>query len=467
MKNIILNTDFYKASHFPQYPPGAQYVESYIESRGGEYDYTLFNGLQPFVKKYLMTPITRPMIDEAEEVIMASGLPFNRAGWERILKKWAGYLPVEIKSVKEGSIVPVKNVLVTVRNTDPELPWLTSYIETALLRAVWYPSTVATVSHRIKQIIKAALIKSGGLEELSYKLNDFGARGVSSEESAAIGGCGHLICFSGSDNISAVLHARRYYDHKLEIASIPAAEHSTITSWGKSKEIQAYDNMLVQFAKPGSIVAIVSDSYDLWNAIANIWGGALKEKIIESGATVVIRPDSGNPSQVVIKSLRLLEEAFGASTNIEGYKVINHNVRIIQGDGINEESIKEILAVVMAAGYSARNVTFGMGGALLQHMNRDTQRWAMKASSITLVTKNGEIEERDIFKQPATDPGKASKRGRQMLYRCKSTGEYITAQTGWLPRLGVSYLEALDTVYRNGAIYRYQSFPEIRDLSNS
>ena len=355
--SIILNTDSYKASHFVQYPPGTKYVESYIESRGGEYDHTLFYGLQAFVKEYLMKPITAADIDEAEEVFTSHGEPFNRAGWERILKNHNGTLPIEINAVKEGTIVPVHNVLVTVRNTDPELPWLTSYVETALLRAIWYPTTVATISHSIKKIIADALARTGGIEGLSFKLHDFGARGVSSLESSAIGGSAHLVNFLGTDNVPALMFARKFYNEKMPGFSIPAAEHSTITSWGKSKEIQAYANMLKQFAKPGSIVAVVSDSYDLWNAITNIWGSALKEEIIKSGATVVIRPDSGDPATVVLKSLRLLEEVFGCNTNIRGYKVLN-NVRVIQGDGINEDSIKKILATITSNGYSAENVAF-------------------------------------------------------------------------------------------------------------
>jgi nicotinamide phosphoribosyltransferase len=245
--------------------------------------------------------------------------------------------------------------------------------------------------------------------------------------------------------------------------SIPAAEHSTITSWGKAHEIAAYDNMLEQFAKPGKIVAVVSDSYDLWNAIANIWGNALKEKIIASGATVVIRPDSGDPVKVVKRCAEMLDESFGHTVNLEGYRVLN-NVRIIQGDGINEDSIKAILAHVTGAGYSAENISFGMGGALLQHMNRDTLKFAMKASNVVI-----DGEDREVFKQPATDFAKSSKKGRQMLFECVNTPTYITRPqntrvNGCID--GLAYLEALETVYKNGTMYRTQSLADIRKLTN-
>lgn len=451
--NIILNTDSYKASHFLQYPEGTTHVFSYIESRGGEYDSTVFFGLQAFVAEYLMKPIKYGDIAEAAEIFQLHGLPFNRAGWEHILYECNGYLPIRIKAVREGTLVPVKNVLVTVENTDPAVPWVTSYIETALLRAVWYPTTVATISRSIKSVIKTRLEQTAdNTDGLGFKLHDFGARGVSSLESSAIGGTAHLVNFLGTDNVPALMFARKYYSEHMAGFSIPAAEHSTITSWGRNGEIKAYENMLKQFAKPGSLVAVVSDSYDLYNAVENIWGEALRQQVIDSGAIVVIRPDSGNPADVVARVAVLLDVKFGSIKNKKGFKVLN-NVRIIQGDGINEQSIKDILARLAIAGFSADNVAFGMGGALLQHMNRDTQKFAMKASAIQI---NGEW--RDVFKQPATDFGKSSKKGRLMLYK-DNLGKIYTALEGGD---GDHSEELLEKVYENGMICRFQSLANIR-----
>ena len=379
-KNILLNTDSYKVSMFKQYPAGTTGVYSYIESRGGQYDETLMFGLQAFIKEYLLEPITQADIDIADEILTAHGEPFNRSGWEYILSKHGGFLPVVIKAVPEGTVVPVKNVLATIENTDPECFWLTTYLETALLRAVWYPTTVATQSWTIKQVIKDYLERTGDPTLIDFKLHDFGARGVSSMESAGIGGAAHLVNFMGTDTITGLLYAREYYNAGIAGFSIPAAEHSTVTSWGRENEVEAYRNMLKQFGREGSILAVVSDSYDIFNAASKLWGEELKEEVIASGATVVIRPDSGDPDIVCRKLVQILGEKFGYTTNDKGYKVLN-NVRLIQGDGVNEHSIRMILGGFQAYGWSADNIAFGMGGALLQIVNRDTQKFAMKCSS--------------------------------------------------------------------------------------
>ncbi|MCH9697287.1 MAG: nicotinate phosphoribosyltransferase [Gammaproteobacteria bacterium] len=370
--NTILNVDSYKTSHYLQYPPGAEIVSSYIESRGGEYDFSLFFGLQIFIKQYLLHPITADDINEANEVLTAHGVPFNRTGWEYILDTHQGYLPMEIQAIPEGTVLPTSNVLVQAQNTDPNCAWLTSYLETALLRAVWYPTTVATRSKYCRQIILAALEQTADTPaSLNFKLHDFGARGVSSMESASIGGAAHLLNFMGTDTISGILTLRRYYNADMPGFSIPAAEHSTITCWSRDNEGQAYANMLDQFAGSEKIVAVVSDSYDLFNAIDNLWGGTLRERVINNGGTVVIRPDSGNPVDIVCESIQRLINKFGSRTNSKGYQVLPDYIRVIQGDGVNPAMIAEILKVMQSKGLSAENIAFGMGGELLQNINRD------------------------------------------------------------------------------------------------
>ncbi len=404
-RNRVLDVDSYKASHWLQYPEGTEYVSSYIESRGGKYDYTLFFGLQMYLKEYLSKPITLEEIQEAEEFFEVHGEPFNKDGWIGILNKLGGYLPLEIQAVPEGMLLPTRNALVRVINTDKEFFWSDSYIETALLRAVWYPTTVATQSHFIKQIIKRYLEETGDIAGLNFKLHDFGARGVSSFESAAIGGAAHLVNFMGSDTISGVLALSKYYNAPVSGFSIPAAEHSTTTILGREGEEKQFKRMLDQFAKPGSLLAVVSDGYDIYNACENIWGEKLRQQVIESGATVVIRPDSGIPEEVVVDIMKILARKFGYQTNDKGYNVLN-NVRVIQGDGINEVSVEKILANSKKANFSADNIAFGMGGALLQQINRDTQKFAMKASWAQI-----KGEGVDVYKDPVTDPGKTSKKG--------------------------------------------------------
>jgi nicotinamide phosphoribosyltransferase len=455
--NILLNTDSYKVSMWRQMPPGTTNVYSYIESRGGRYDRTVFFGLQAFIKEYLLAPITQMDIDIADEILTAHGEPFNRAGWQYILDKHNGYLPVVIRAVPEGRVVPVRNVLATIENTDPECFWLTTYLETALLRAVWYGTTVATQSWSIKQVIKDFLERTGDPTTIDFKLHDFGARGVSSLESAGIGGAAHLVNFMGTDTISGILYAREYYGAGVAGFSIPAAEHSTITSWGRAGEVDAYRNMLTQFAKPGSILAVVSDSYDVYRAASDLWGGELRQQVIDSGATVVIRPDSGDPVEVNRRLIEILGEKFGYTVNAKGFKVLN-NVRLIQGDGINELTVRSILGAFMAMGWSADNIAFGMGGALLQAVDRDTQKFAMKASSARI---NG--VDVDVQKDPATDPGKKSKAGRVTLWQCG--GEFasgVDAPTGWADRCAGDWTDALVPVYWNGNLHKDWTFDEVR-----
>ena len=472
--NILLNTDSYKVSMFKQYPADTTGVYSYIESRGGRYDATVMFGLQAFIKEYLLDPITQSDIDIAEEILTAHGEPFNRSGWQYILSNHAGYLPVTIRAVPEGTVVPVKNVLATIENTDPECFWLTTYLETALLRAVWYPTTVATQSYTIKKVILDYLEKTGDPTTINFKLHDFGARGVSSTESAAIGGASHLVNFMGSDTISGILFAREYYNAGIAGFSIPAAEHSTITSWGRDNEVDAYRNMLNQFAKPGSIVAIVSDSYDVFNAVDKLWGEELRQQIIDSGATVVIRPDSGDPLIICRQLVQKLAQKFGTTTNEKGFRVLN-NVRLIQGDGVNEHTIRMILGDFMVHGFSADNIAFGMGGALLQQLDRDTQKFAMKCSAMsrTVRYEDGDLgsefrtEWFDVQKDPITDPGKKSKAGRVTLW--KSGGEWVSAvdqPTGWTDKGIGPFTEVLEEVYRDGKLVKEITFEQVRANSN-
>ena len=455
--NIVLDTDSYKASHYRQYPPGTEYVYSYVESRGGAWDRTLFLGLQMFLKEYLCHPVTTADVDEAEAVWLAHGLVFNRAGWKHIVDAHGGFLPIEIKAVEEGTILPTRNVLCTIVNTDPACYWLTSYLETALLRAIWYPTTVATNSYMCKRVIRSWLDQTcdDPDKEIPFKLHDFGARGVSSRESAAIGGLAHLVNFMGSDTMSGILAARRYYGEAMAGFSIPAAEHSTITAWGREGEADAYENMLRQLAGPGKLVAVVSDSYDIYHAVDAIWGGdRLRRQVLDSGATLVIRPDSGNPPEVVLRCVELLEGRFGSSVNAKGYKVLNPAIRLIQGDGINMRSIDAILAALAGAGWSAENVAFGMGGGLLQQLDRDTLKFAMKCSAIRI---GGAW--RDVYKDPVTDAGKASKRGRLAL---------ITEDGAWatVPREGNDWRDMLRVVYRDGKLMQETCLKDVRERAS-
>jgi len=454
LDNLLLLTDSYKVSHYRQYPQKTERVYSYFESRGGQFDDVLFFGLSYYLQRYLSgAVVSREKIDEAKSFYadhFGDDQLFYQQGWEYILNKHGGRLPISIRAVAEGSVVPTQNVLMTIENTDPACFWLTNYLETLLVQ-VWYGSTVATLSREMKRVILTALQQSGDPATVDFKLHDFGFRGVSSVESAAVGGAAHLINFKGSDTLAGCLMARRYYDERMAGFSIPAAEHSTMTAWGRDGEADAYANMLQQY--PKGPVAVVSDSYDIYAACEHIWGGTLRDAVLQREGTLVIRPDSGYAPDVVLKVLQILGEKFGASFNDKGYRELPPQVRVIQGDGVDYAMLKTILNHIQGEGWSANNIGFGMGGGLLQKLNRDTQKFAFKCSEVTV---NGNT--RAVCKKPITDQGKHSKSGRLKLVI--EQGQYRTIAAH------EEGADQLREVFRNGELLIKEKFSDIRQRAN-
>jgi nicotinamide phosphoribosyltransferase len=450
--NIILATDSYKPSHYRQYPPGTEGIFSFFESCGGRFEESLFFGLQYIVSRHLAgAVVTEEAIEEACEVFAVHyGDPslFNEVGWRYILREHGGRLPVRLRAVPEGLRVPVSNVLMTLENTDPNVAWLVNYLETILVQ-LWYPVTVATQSSAMRAIIRRYLEETGDVSLIDFKLHDFGYRGSTSDESAAIGGAAHLVNFLGTDTLVAIRLLREYYDEPMAGFSIPAAEHSTITSWGKENEVEAYRNMLRSF--PKGLVAVVSDSYDIYRACRELWGSALRDEVLSRDGTLVIRPDSGEPRKVVVDVLGILGERFGFSVNDKGYKALDPHVRLIQGDGITFDSLGGILEALREAGWSADNIAFGSGGGLLQKVDRDMMKFAFKASAIC----RGGVWS-DVMKDPVTDPGKQSKAGRLALVRRNGTFATVREENA-----GVNE-NLLETVFENGEVRRRQSLADIR-----
>lgn len=450
--NLILDTDSYKFTHHLQYPPGTREVSSYIEARGGAWPAVVFFGLQAFLQAYWTRPLTRADVDAAEALALAHIGVFNRHGWMHIVEQHGGYLPVEIEAVPEGSVLPLQRPLLQIRNTDAAAYWLPGHLETALLRAVWYPSTVASLSFACRGILQRYLAETADtLDALPFQLHDFGARGVSSEASAALGGAAHLLNFQGTDTVSALRLLQRHYHEPLAGYSIPASEHSTMTSWGRAGESAAYAQMLDRFAAPGRVLAIVADSYDLWNAIDQHFGAELKARIVESGGRLVIRPDSGDPVAVLPRVIEQLMQRFGHRLNGRGYRVLPDCIRVIYGDGITLESLPRVLEALKQQGLSSENAAFGMGGGLLQKLDRDTLKWAMKACEVVV----GE-ERREICKQPATDPGKGSRAGRQALVAGATAWQAVrAAELGTRENL-------LRPVWRDGRLLIDEPFSRLR-----
>lgn len=457
--NFLLRTDSYKITHWKQYPPETDGIYSYLESRGGMSPDTVFFGLQYYLKAYLEGPrFTLSDIAEAAAFCNAHfGRPlFNQEGWTRLYHKFGGRLPVRIKAVAEGMAVLTRNVLLTIENTDPEFPWLTNYLEPLVMK-VWYPITVATLSRTIKKTILGFLELTGDPSLVDFKLHDFGYRGVSSEETAAIGAAAHLVNFKGTDTLAGIVLLQNYY-HATEMPgfSIPASEHSTMTAWGEEREVDAFRNMLTAY--PTGLVACVSDSYNVYRACEKVWGELLKPDIVQRQGTLVIRPDSGDPVRVLARVFDIIAAKFGFTTNAKGYRVLPPYVRVIQGDGVNLFTIQNVLyQLAKFHGWSADNISFGMGGALLQQLNRDTQRFALKCSAARI---NGEW--RPVFKEPVTDLEKISKHGRLALTR-DSTGELTTLEN--VSEHGVQN-DLLEVVFENGDVVREHDLDAIRERAH-
>ena len=461
LTNLVLNTDSYKLSHYPQYPEGTTTVYSFGESRGCSFSQVIMSyGMQGFVKAYLTHKITRAEIEFAKIFAEKHGEPFNYEGWLYVLEKYNGYLPVKIRAVREGTIIQTRNVMFTIENTDPKCFWLTSYLETALLRALWYPSTVATISFLAKKLIYRYLLETAenADAEIDFKLQDFGARGVSSLESAAIGGSAHLVNFKGSDTISGILYAMQYYDADVCGFSIPASEHSTMTALGPEGEYKQFKRMVDAYAKPNCFLACVSDSYNIYKATEAWHTTGLLNRVKEAGATLVVRPDSGDPTKIAVEVIEQLMKTEGYTINTKGYRVLPNYVRVIQGDGMTLETIGILLENLKNAKISASNIAFGMGGGLLQKCDRDTFKFAMKCSAMEI---NGKWH--DVFKDPITDSGKRSKKGRMTLVL---SNEDLQAEpiTKRIEEVNEGELDLMQTIYENGPIESsYETFDKIRE----
>jgi nicotinamide phosphoribosyltransferase len=457
-KNICLTTDSYKLNHWNQYPAGTEKVYSYFECRkGAKFAETPFFGLQYIIKNHLEgVVVTREKIENAAKLCKAhfgDEKYFNREGWEYILNNYGGKLPVVIKSVEEGTVVPINNVLMTIENTDNKCFWLTNFLET-ILSQVWYPITVASLSREVKVTLNEyfTLTSDGGL--LNFGLHDFGFRGASSWESAGIGGAAHLINFLGTDTVVAMEVAVNYYNADLNglAFSVAATEHSVMTALGKNGEEQVVENLLNEY--PTGILSVVSDSYDIYNFVSNIVGTKFKDRILDRDGVFVVRPDSitpthPTPEEEMVWIMENLWANIGGTINSKGYKVINPKVRVLWGDGIDIDGIKKILYAVTKAGFATENIAcFGMGGGLLQKVNRDTQRCAFKCSA---QYRDGQWY--DIQKNPK-DVSKASKKGKLKLI--KVDGEFETVGENGP---GEDYLKV---VFYDGVLLNEVDFATIR-----
>jgi nicotinamide phosphoribosyltransferase len=477
--NFVLLADAYKYSHHKFYPEGMTEAGSYMESRGGKFPKTLVYGIQGVLKKYFTgVVITKEDVEEAYEYlgdkygVFGRDDVFDRTKFDYIVEKHGGKLPLRIKAVPEGTVLSTKNVLIYVEATDPNCTWLVNFIET-LLHHVWYPITVATLSMEVRKVARTYWEKTTDHSPetidflLDFVLNDFGFRGVTCVEQAEIGGSAHLVNFQGSDTTVASKFIREYYNtDNIRGKSVPATEHSIMTLFGKEGEVDMMRRVLEKY--PTGIVACVSDTYGIKHAVKNLWGKELKAEILsrpnEPGNQLVIRPDSGhviNTLKIVFESLF---ESFGYTVNKKGYKVLPPQVRVIQGDGVNLESIRGIYEMLVKEGISAENIVFGMGGKLLQSgIDRDLQNFATKVCYAVI---DGVV--RNVVKSPVEidenfDERESFKKSKQgipkLIQDPNNPNEFITVtsiEEGW------NELEdLLVPIFENGELLREYTFEEV------
>lgn len=455
---FILKTDSYKCGHSRQYLDGTQGICSYYESRkGSTYPYTVFYGLQAVIKQHLLgTVVTKEQVDFAEKMLgkhLGPGV-FERSKWDYIVEKHKGKIPVRIRAVREGSVIPVDNALMVVENTDENCAFVTNFIET-LLTHIWYTSAVATRSRHTKEIILGWLKKTCNdsviPDVIPFMLHDFGARGVETMEAAALGGSAHILNFLGTDTVPSLVIPHLYYNEAEDFCpaySVRATEHSVMTARGEEGEWEVVEHLLDTNGE--GILAMVIDSFDYRRFIETM-GTKYKDRVMSRNGRIVFRPDSGDPKKVSLDVIELLGKHFGSTVNEKGYKVLPLQVRCLWGDGITDAGIDDILRISAEHGWSSENWIFGMGGGLLQKINRDTQRSAFKCCA-----QKYDNVWHDVYKKPI-DLSKASKRGRLALVL--RDGQYSTIRE---EELQEGEKDLLEVVFENGELLREQTFTEVR-----
>ncbi|GAB2024614.1 nicotinate phosphoribosyltransferase [Lactovum odontotermitis] len=442
-ENFILNTDAYKLTHWQEYPAGLSKLYSYCEARkGGRFDEVVFFGLQMIIHDHFLKPVTTAMIDEAEIAAAATfgtRQYFNRSVWEKV--RDLGYFPMKIKALPEGMVVPVSTALFTLESTEPWFAATLNAMETMLMH-IWYPTTIATNELFIKRALADFYAKTGDLANLPYAVNDFGLRGVTSRQSAERGGAAHLLFFRGTDNMVANHAVEEIYGLAGWGQSVWATEHSVATSYGEGPG--EYDYLMSQLVRSdeNTTISIVIDSFETLNFIDKVVASdEIKQKILKRPGRVVFRPDSGDPIETPMAVIEHLDRIFGHFINDKGYKVLNSNVGVIQGDGMKRGTMIELYETLTALGWSADNLITGSGGGLLQEgFDRDTERFAIKASYAELADGT----ELDVQKKT---PGKVSKSGRFKVVYDDESGSVLTVP------ITDSREDLLRTVYENGQYY--------------
>jgi nicotinamide phosphoribosyltransferase len=483
--NPALLVDGYKVGHIFQYPADTTFVYSNLtprKSRSGEHDGVVLFGLQYFILEYLMGRFEQDFFQRPLAEVESS----YRSRIDAYLGKDAitydhiralhkhGHMPLRIKALREGTVVPYGVPMLTVCNTAPEFFWITNMLETLLSATLWKGCTSATSAHAFRKRFEhysRETVSDAANPFIDWQGHDFSFRGMSGVEDAMISGASHLLSFTGTDTVPAIDFLERYYgaDAQKELVggSVSATEHS-VMCMGLLESEQETFRRLIEDVYPKGIVSIVSDTWDFWNVITVILP-ALKDKILARDGKVVIRPDSGDPVKIVNGdpeakpgtpehkgAIRCLDEIFGSTKTAKGYRVLNGHIGLIYGDSITSERQEAILSGLMKNGYASDNVVLGIGSFNYQYVTRDTHGFAMKATFGSTHSK-GDVA---IYKDPKTDDG--SKRSARGLLRVeRENGKLVLRQE-------VSRTEEqgglLELVYENGTLHRKQSLAEIRAI---
>lgn len=471
--------DGYKLDHRRQYPTGTTHVYSNWTprmSRVKGQESVVFFGLQYFLARYLQEEFDAGFFLRSEDDVcdeyarrVNAYLGPNQIGTEHIraLHK-LGYLPLEFRAVPEGTSVPLRVPMLTVENTHPDFAWLVNYIETLMSCVMWLPCTSATTASRMRALLNGYASKTASPADfVQWQGHDFSFRGMASPEAAALSGAGHLLYFTGTDTIPAIELIEKYYggypQSFLVGGSVAATEHSVMCAGGEESELETFHRLLDLY--PSGIFSVVSDTWDLWKVLTEILP-LLKGRIMAREGKVVIRPDSGDPVDIICGDkkapfgspqyygvVKLLWDLFGGTITESGHRLLDSHIGCIYGDSINEERAGAILKRLDEQGFASANMVFGIGSYTYQYVTRDTYGFAMKA---TWAEINGRGV--DIFKSPKTDSGmKNSAKGRLAVVRGPSGLTLINQAT---PEEEVK--SELLPVWRNGSFVRMENFETVR-----
>lgn len=480
--NLICDTDLYKLDHVNQYPRGTQRIFSTIVARkpNNYTDEVVVMGHQYVIKQYLQTIVTMEMIDEAAQEAAEQGQQFNREIWEHIVTRHNGKLPLEIRAVPEGTVVPVGTAIATIENTDPECFWLVSYIETLFQRALWKMTTVASISRAIrKDLLKFAKKTNTVAAHVDYCLHNFGSRGADAQESDVMAAIPHIAAgFKGTDCFQANRYIKFFYNTRQPFASgVVASEHSVMCAHADADARDDYaaavrmvDRLeeLLDARDRGEnvipIVSIVGDTYDIYRFAEEYIGTRLKGRIERLGARggkIVVRPDSGCPIETPIEVTKILLEKFSYTVTEDGYMQLPPFIGVIQGDGINQGSLRKLVRRLVEEKIALGNMVFGMGGGLTHEAGRDEFSFAQKATA----RQDADGVWHDMFKDPITDIGKRSLKGRVTTYR---NGEgRIFSERLELKEFNKQLTDMLVTVFLDGELMNECTFEEVLERATA